>query len=315
MVSQIHPSKALYIKLGKGGDWETECLEQKQTLRMFFAEGEAPHSLCVERQWNTIFLESAWSTANKRTITGWVNQTKLFYECGPDVLWVTFYKNRLWWCFSEPDVAVRDAPSGSFRERPVVGRWRDCSLSGVLLDESRLSGKLVKTKGFRGTICRLDEPAFKYLVDQINGRRPSEVIEAELARSKLASTVEVIITHLHWRDFELLVDLIFSQAGWKRISELGGKQKTLDLVLEQPITRQQCAVQVKSEAGRNEFEEYEGKLLGMPEYDPAYFIVHTPSTDLNTRCPTGKVQLLRAREIAEWSVRYGLVDWVIDKAG
>lgn len=46
-------------------------------------------------------------------------------------------------------------------------------------------------------------------------------------------------------DFELLVELVFAQSGWQRISSSGGTQKTIDLELYLPSTKDYAFVQVK----------------------------------------------------------------------
>jgi hypothetical protein len=100
-----------------------------------------------------------------------------------------------------------------------------------------------------------------------------------------------------------------------RVDELGGTQKTFDLVLVSPITAERYGVQVKAQADLGALEEYERRVEGMEGFSRFYFAVHSPSADLESAETTGRVQLLRPAEVAELSVRYGLVDWIIDKAG
>jgi len=306
MIQPIQPNQALYIKLGRNGCWERECIEEKQTLRIGF--DEALHDLCMQGAWSRV-LSEAWPTANKGTRTGWVNQTKLFYESGPDVLWITFYKNRLYWCFSERDITLR--PDNG-KERLVRDKWSYRDIKGAPLDMSRLSGKLCAMAGFRGTICSVTE--FEYLVNKINAIDSREVAAARSERALLVAAMEPIDQHLHWRDFELLIDLIFRQAGWKRISQVGGPQKTLDLELQEPITDSHYSAQVKSQAGLEDFQNYESEMLGT-QFHRGYFAVHTPTAALRRHSPSGDVELWHPARIAELVVKYGLVDWVIDKAG
>lgn len=60
----------------------------------------------------------------------------------------------------------------------------------------------------------------------------------------------------HWKDFEILVDLIFRNAGWRRVSVVGESLKFVDMELEEPITGEQYQVQVKSDATIADFKEY-----------------------------------------------------------
>jgi len=153
----------------------------------------------------------------------------------------------------------------------------------------------------------------------MNGEREANVLAAEVARDSLVGAVQTIIRSLHWRDFELLVDLIFTNAGWKRVSEVGGTQKTLDLILDVPIVRKRYGVQIKSQADKEHFEAYKAQVETRPELERSYFVVHSPSQRLEEYAERttsdDKVKVLGPRQVAEWSVRYGLTDWVMDKAG
>jgi len=74
-------------------------------------------------------------------------------------------------------------------------------------------------------------------------------------------------------------------------------------------------VQVKSQAGVSSFDEYRESVEGRSDCRKFYFAVHSPSPELSQLEPAGAVELLRPAEIAELVVRYGLVDWIIGKAG
>ena len=65
-----------------------------------------------------------------------------------------------------------------------------------------------------------------------------------------------LIKELTWQDFETLIDLIFTQAGWKRVSKVGKTAKTLDLDLEAPVTNEKCLVQIKSSSDNNQLRKY-----------------------------------------------------------
>ena len=318
-MSRIEASKALYIKLGESGKYERGCIEAHQTLRLGY-EG-APHGLCLGGKWDDVAEDARrrWTKGDKGAATRHANQMRLFYESDSELLWITFYKGLLWWCFSKPEVTVLKEDES--KTRPVIGRWRCYDARGEakreLLRMSSLSGKLLMLQGFRGTICDVRER--EYLVRKINGDKEPNVLAAESARDSLVDQIQTIICNLDWRDFELLVDLIFTNAGWKRISEVGGFQKTLDLVLEAPILDERYGVQVKSQADKAAFEAYKAAVGGSTDLSRSYFVVHSPSQDLKQLAgqmtSQQKVNILGPRQVAEWSVRYGLVDWIIGKAG
>lgn len=180
---------------------------------------------------------------------------------------------------------------------------------------SQLSGAVLAMQGFQGTICSVKEDT--YFVNKINGIQSEDVIAADEALKRLEVVLEKLIRSLTWRDFELLIDLIFRQAGWRRVSESGGTMKSLDLDLVSPVTSERYGVQVKSKAGRALFESYRvERLKDMQGFKRFYFAVHSPSADL-TNAPdghTGEVELLLPASIARLAVQYGLANWVIDKA-
>jgi hypothetical protein len=48
----IHPARVRYIKLGEGGKWEKECLENG-IIRFGFGSAEAERfPLCLEHRWD-----------------------------------------------------------------------------------------------------------------------------------------------------------------------------------------------------------------------------------------------------------------------
>jgi hypothetical protein len=309
--TSINPTAARYIKLGEGGKWERECIKEQHTLRIGFEE--VPHSLCSEGKWEEAAELLVKESKSKSVATTFARQLRLFYEGAEDILWITFYRNRLWWCFSRPEVTVL-SDDGS-RTRPVIGRWQSCDVNGQPLEASRLSGKLLMMRRFQGTMCSVGHQQFTYLLRKINAIAEPDVEAARSARDLLAQRVETIVRSLHWRDFEILIDLIFREAGWRRISELGGSQTPFDLELRSPITGERYGVQIKSQADLETFLAYQDECESLEGFSRFYFAVHSPSPELELIAPEGKVQLLRPAEVADRAVRYGLVDWVIDKAG
>ncbi|HWH59987.1 MAG TPA: hypothetical protein VN682_20325 [Terriglobales bacterium] len=57
-------------------------------------------------------------------------------------------------------------------------------------------------------------------------------------------------------DFETLGGLIFETSGWRRISTVGGNQKTTDIDLLLPTTGEKALVQIKSSTTQAEFQSY-----------------------------------------------------------
>lgn len=306
----INPSRGLYIKLGLSGEWESACITRDQTLRVDYKE--VSHDLCTNRRWNDVLKQLKVNRRDQGAATRDKKQLQNFYEADEKVLWVTFFGDRLYWCFSLPQITHLPDQTTI---RPVIGEWRSTDINGKPLEKSRLSGKLLAMQGFRGTICDVKE--FDYVVQKINGKVAKAHEDATTALSVLEEKIESLIRSLHWKDFEVLVDLIFRQAGWQRVSILGGTEKTIDLDLLSPITSERFAVQVKSRADLAQFKQYQQRFEDMRGYRRSYFVVHTPSDDLIKAkdYTSDEFQLLLPKQLAALAVKYGLADWIIDKSG
>jgi hypothetical protein len=55
-----------------------------------------------------------------------------------------------------------------------------------------------------------------------------------------------LIQRLDDKDFENLVDMVFTAGGWRRIGGVGGTEKNIDIELQQPVTGEFVMVKVKS---------------------------------------------------------------------
>ena len=113
---------------------------------------------------------------------------------------------------------------------------------------------MTKVANYRRTICAVE--AEEYLLRRINGIDDPLVAKGMKAREAMLSAIAKAVSSLHQKDFETLVDVIFARSGWHRASALGGSQKLVDMVLEQPTTGERAAVQVKSAATQNILDRY-----------------------------------------------------------
>jgi len=302
----INPKLANYIKLGKGGDWEQECIKESQTLRLGYRE--IPDELCRRGKWDEVQKILEGMRDDTGAATSAKNQVRAFYEADESILWVTFFGDRLYWCFSKPEITLL---LDGTKTRPAIGHWSSTDTRGNPLQKTQLSGSLLKMQGFRGTICKVKE--IKYLIRKINAIPQPEIEEALRAQVEFEGKTEALIRKLNWKDFEQLIDLIFRQAGWQRVSVLGKAEKAIDLDLQYPITEERFLVQVKSSANLRQLQNFRERLAAYQDYDRAYFIVHTPSNDLVQAQGIDDVEVWLPKDIAHRVVLYGLADWVINK--
>jgi hypothetical protein len=153
----------------------------------------------------------------------------------------------------------------------------------------------------------------EYLLKKINGETSAEEERVIKAKDELSESLQDIFKQLHWKEFELLTDLIFREAGLLRVSEVGKQQKDIDLELHSPITDQKIFVQVKSEAGQDDYDDFV-KAAEKHKECQHFFVVHDPLENLKNATPNPMVKIWNVEEIARLVVNYGLVDWLIAKA-
>jgi Restriction endonuclease len=302
----IAPTEVRFIKLGRGGMWELDCIEGPEpTIRFGFDNPH--HQACSKGNWGQ--LDTYWKEKKPGEATKILNQTKDFYKLDQSTLWITFYKRKLYWCFADSQVV--EIELGGSRSRKAINGWCCTDLSGDPLFSDSLSGRLTKTQGFRGTICRVKEQ--DYLISRINCVALEDVQKAKDALAGLKNKVIPLIQRLNWRDFELLVDLIFARSGWQRLSALGKTEKSIDLELLLPVTGRRAFVQVKSQADLRELQEYIAEFRAMEQFQEMFFIVHTALDDLQSQATLDGITLWGISEIASLVVDSGLSQWLIQK--
>jgi len=221
-------------------------------------------------------------------------------------LFITFANGLLHWCRPTGPVEVL---SDGGRQRDTVDGWKSCSHQGISLSSDRISGNLLKVQMFRGTICRVKP--FAYLIRKLNDELSPEVAEAEAAESALVVAITRLMGLLTWQDFELLVDLVFSSSGWRRLGQAGRTQKTVDLELVLPTTGERAFVQVKSQANNLNFRDYAARFDNADLYDRMFFVWHAGrvTEDVGTE----GITLIGPERLSRMALEAGLSSWIRDK--
>ena len=211
----------------------------------------------------------------------------------------------MWWCVLGSKEIFQDNKS---KYRLVDGQWSNKDIQGNVLSINDIPGTLTKIQRFQGTVCRVRES--DTLRRLLNVEPSPEYRDISTCEADLIKSVEKGLKKLHWKDFEILVDLMFRESGWRRISMLGGPMKFRDLELEDPITEDKYQVQIKSHATLGEFQGY-AKEFDRQHHRKLYFVVHSPDKNLFTikKIPQD-VELILPRRLSEMVVRLGLVDWL-----
>jgi hypothetical protein len=311
-VDKISPAAVRYIKLGRGGAWFSRCIREGL---IEFGHSQVPHEVAISysRDELELFYQGLGRSPGKAK--DFARELQDFYSLGSDCLWITIGDGRLWWAFAEPQVIPADAGAAEgrgARYRQVIGAWRDTDVNGEPLTLTTLSTRLTKVAAYRQTLCRID--AEDYLLRRINGEVDPAAARAGLARAELIASARVLIEQLTWRDFEVLVDLIFAGSGWRRASAVGGSdQADTDLVLEQAVTSERAFVQVKSKATQATLRDYVDRFEASIGYDRLFFLCHSPNGDLSGNDQPG-VHIWLGDKLAEQAVKAGLFDWLLEKA-
>jgi hypothetical protein len=196
-------------------------------------------------------------------------------------------------------------PEGSHLRQTISG-WSNHSLTNRPLQMSDMSGRFTKVAGYRGTICSVDK---NYALRKLLDIDLPEVTTAKKHRDELLSSTMQLIQNLTWQDFELFVELLFSQSGWRRISSIGKTQKTLDIELELPSTNERAIVQIKSQTTQKQFDSYHKEFLAMGA-DKYFYIYHTGN---DIQSINSKITIINNQTLARMAFKAGLVDWLIDK--
>jgi hypothetical protein len=303
----FHATRACYIKLGEAGSWVEACLKEGVLRIGFDSHKQRVFKACNARDWETV--RAYWTPGKaKGTATSYMNQLRAVYEDDGETLWFTFHDRLLYWAMLDTTPPWRDSRDGSYRR--CTNGWQCRDLTGQALAMASISGGVSSKQNFQGTLFRVNDQTLRYLVHKVTGTRLPEVTCLTKALSELHSAVLPAIQLLHPKDFELLVELIFSASGWRRVSVLGGNQKDTDLDLELPTTGERALVQVKSSTTQAEFDRY-AELLQNPDtpYSRLFYAFHTGCVSSSN----ATITLLNPERIAAMTANAGLTKWVLDK--
>jgi len=305
-MEMIKFTKAYYIKLGRGGKWEESSIRENKA-RIGWESWTLEE--INQGDWTISKEKHRDEYKNKGAATADINALKSFSESVSDDIWITFHSSQLWWCNLGKKGFFEDSIS---KYRLLFGEWHSQDINGHPLLVNQIPGSIAKVQRFQGTICKIAE--VEVLNRLINGSSSEAFKAISQIKASLVKEVARGLPQLHWKDFETLVDLLFRNAGWRRVSLLGEAMKYVDMELVEPITGDMYQVQVKSKATVNEFEEY-AQEFSHGIYRKLYFVVHTPDKNL-AEFQTDKykdIELILPKQLAEMVVELGLTDWLLTK--
>jgi hypothetical protein len=306
----VEAERCLFIRLGKCGDRTAQSIVAGE-LRLDYPQ--VSHEFCLAGRWTQVESQIAAGSKDRAASAQHTNQIRAFYEASATTLWITFHADCMWWCFAAPGVSQR--ANGS-KVRSTVDGWHQTDVNGQPLAASRLSGGLVAVQAYRGTICAVEPGS---VLQEVNCIAPPRVAAADHALAALVAALQPIVERLHPRDLEVLVDLIFRNAGWQRVGVLAERETDIDLALESAVTGERIAVEVKADAGIEDYREYEVRYLSMVGFDRFYFVTRSPidaevANESVAANRPARVIFWGSRSIAQRAAHSGLAQWLVDKA-
>lgn len=317
MLMEISQAKSIrFIRLGESGAWSEDCFKEG-IIRLGFSSG-TPEILGLAKSKKWLNVRNYWLLRDHsaQVASSYTNQMKAFFEDDGTTLWITIRNQLLYYGFAvpglpEPYELDSNKTKLSSYKKMAGGGWKNIDANGTTLAIDKLSGRLTKVGGFRGTICSLKQSVSDYLKLRLEGQVNPAIEKAEAVKMTLQHHIRELIQNLTWQDFETLVELIFSNSGWRRVARTGGNKETVDIELENPITKDSAFVQVKSSTTQKQLNSYINKMKAGP-YTRMFYVYHTGHADLSSE--EESVSVFNVDQIAELVLSNGLIDWVIDKS-
>ena len=309
----LNIKEALYIKLGTGGKWANDCFE-KGIIRIGWSYIHGVDEI-NRGEWDDIKarIKQSFDNENKKNgATQDYNALRRICEATQDEVFITFHNNRMYWCQAANGPIDEDSES---KFRRCINGWSSEPIGGgEPFNISDISGYLTKTQGFQGTSCLLDDDQIKILRRLINNKKKDSTKNVESLKIKIIETVVLLLKDLHWKDCEILADLIFQRSGWQRISMHGENMKSIDMQYIEPITGNRYDVQVKSGADKKIFHKYVSELKSH-ETCKFYFITFNPDKSLmEVVSDNPTIEILYGTKLAKLIFDLGLLDWVLRKS-
>ena len=313
-MEEVKFENAYFIKLGEKGKWAEESI----------AKG------IVRIGWKKVFLDDI-NNANWENVKKVIKQDyterdkkngstqdyealKRFCDANEEDVLITFYENKMYWC-KLVNGPVRQDDVSKFRKTKNGWSCNPINSPDKIFYSNEISGKISKTQAFQGTLCQYKAKEEIDIVNRlINGIQNPFVKEIRKKKGEICKLITNIITDLHWKDCEIITDLIFQQSGWYRVSMSGGSMEFMDFEYVEPINNDRYIVQVKSGAKRSDFLNYQSQFIHKG-YRKLFFVSFNPHEDLIDYEPEkDNIMNLCGLKLATLIFDLGLVEWVLKKS-
>lgn len=250
------------------------------------------------------------------------NALELFCKATEEDIFITFYKGKMYWCnpSNEPIKRYDENSQTDFTKlRKTKNGWKCSPINDAekIFNSNEISGQISKTQAFQGTFCSFTPNETQIINRLINGIPNPVVKEIESNKDIILEKIEQLLQDLHWKDCEILADLIFQQSGWRRISMSGGSMEFVDMEYVEPINNYHYAVQVKSGAKSTDLDEYCKELKGR-SFEKMFFVVFNPDESINEKLhriyQDKGMEILYGKRLANYIFDLGLLHWLLKKS-
>ncbi len=306
-------NNAYYIKLGKKGKWVEESLS-KGIARIGWDSVTIED---IQRQnWEDIRckIENGYiSSGKKNGAKQDFNALRRFCDATVYDVFITFYKGKMYWCNFDNSPIESDSIS---KYRRTLNGWSCKTVNEIksILYANEISGEISKTQAFQGTLCRFNERETYVIERTLNGTLNPNVESILNYKTKIVELISELLKELHWKDCEILTDLIFLQSGWRRTSMKGGSMEFTDMEYYDPINNERYAVQIKSGANEKDFDDYKKRFIGR-DFRKLFFVVFNPDKSIFTvKNDSSEVEILYGEKLSTLIFDLGLLEWIMKKS-
>ena len=315
-------TKVKFIKLGAGNSYAQKCFKEQISILGFWTGYEKIFNACLDKNWDLV----AQLLLDERTkqhygkipksIKNELRQVQCFFDDDDgNVLWITFDNRKLYWSMSNSrEYKQVEVNEERCAQRKMTSPWSCRDLKNNIINVDDLAGHLSMVSGYRGTICDVKKP--DYAIRRIQGLESELYKNVKETLSDLHSSIISMMKELNDKDFEVLVETIFTNIGWRRVGVSGGTEFMIDLLLERPSINNlgvdTVAVQIKCKTDQNELNKYEAAMS--ETYENSFYVYHSTKRNIDLKLNhNSKMKLIDAEELAPLVVETGLIHWLMKR--
>jgi hypothetical protein len=318
-MNELNFKNAYYIKLGsKKDNWDTQCINEG-TIRIGWSVIKNIDDI-NNGNWIEIenLIKQDYKTREKNNGAKQdFNALKLFCKATEEDIFITFYKDKMYWCnpSNEPLKRYDENSQTDFTKvRETKNKWKCSPINNQekIFLSNEIPGQISKTQAYQATFCSFNKDETEIIKRLLLDQKDEVITNVENLRNDLIKNVSKLMKNLFWKDCETLADLIFQRNGWVSNSMKGGSMEFTDMVYVEPINNYLYAVQVKAKAGKKEIIHYRDELTNRKQYKKMYFVIFHPDETFED-LSDDNFEILYGEKLAQFIFDFGLLNWLLKK--